>query len=419
MVPDGVTDEVTDGSRVDQTLRASAPGVLARLAARYGQWEACEDAVQEAVVDALRQWPVDGVPADPRGWLTTVARRALVDAWRSDASRRRREEAVAGKDVPADADLAGSSGSDEDDTLVLLFLCCHPALTAPSQLALTLRAMGGLTTAQIAAAFHVPETTMSQRIRRAKQDVRAAGARFLPPTSEELPGRLAVVEQVLYLLFNEGYTASSGPELDHPDLAVDAIRLARLLHRLLPDDAEVAGLLALMLLTHARRPARSSADGALVPLEDQDRSRWDRDLIGEGLALLHRTLGRGPIGPYQLQAAVAALHDEAPTADDTDWPQILALYQVLEQVAPSPMARLSRAVAVAHVQGPLAGLAVVATLDDARVSGSHRVDAVRGHLLERAGDPDAAREAYLSAARATSSLSERQYLTVRAARLLS
>lgn len=406
---------------VEDVLRAAVPGVLGRLAARYGQWEACEDAVQEAVVDALRQWPTEGVPADPRGWLTTVARRALVDAWRSESSRRRREETVANRDVPVTRDRADDDGSDEDDTLVLLFLCCHPALTPPSQLALTLRAVGGLTTAQVAAAFHVPEPTMSQRIRRAKQDVRAAGATFRRPDPEELPRRVNVVQQVLYLMFNEGYTASSGPVLDRPDLAVVAVRLARLLHRLLPDDGEVAGLLALMLLTHARRPARTGPDGALLPLEDQDRSRWDRTLIDQGLALLHRTLGRGPIGPYQVQAAVAALHDEAPTAEDTDWPQILALYQVLEQVAPSPMARLSRAVAVAHVHGPLAGLAVVATLDGTKrddAVGGHRIDAVRGHLLERAGDPDAAREAYLRAARATASLPERRYLTVRAARML-
>jgi predicted RNA polymerase sigma factor len=300
-----------------------------------------------------------------------------------------------------------------------LFLCCHPALSPPSQLALTLRAVGGLTTAEIARAFLVPEATMAQRISRAKQRVKATGAVFERPPAGEWRDRLAVVLQVLYLMFNEGYVSSSGPDLARADLTGEAIRLARAVHRLLPDDGEVAGLLALMLLTDARRPARTGAGGALVPLDEQDRSLWDRAAIEAGVALVSRTLATTDrLGPYQLQAAIAAVHDEAATAGDTDWPQIVALYGLLERVAPNPMVTLNRAVAVAMVDGPRAGLDLLAALDgDDRMAGHHRLVGVRAHLLEMAGDRDAAREAYRAAARATTSLPERRHLLARAARL--
>ncbi len=408
--------------RVEDLLRELAPQVLGTLVRRHGQFDACEDAVQEALLAAAMQWPAEGVPDRPRSWLLTVARRSLVDEWRSESARRRREQTVAAldpaaHDPAADLDDAGPL-ADQDDTLVLLFLCCHPALSPPSQLALTLRAVGGLTTAEIAAAFLVPEATMAQRVGRAKQRVRSAGARFELPPRPEWGERLGVVLHVLYLVFNEGYATSSGPALHRADLTAEAIRLARLLHRLLPGEGEVAGLLALMLLTDARRAARTDADGSIVPLAEQRRELWDAAEIAEGLALVTRTLGTAPLGPYQLQAAIAALHDEAPTAEETDWPQILALYEVLAEVAPGPMVTLSRAVALAMVHGPNAGLALLGTLDaDERMAHTHRLEAVRAHLLERAGDAVAARESYLRAARATASVPEQRYLALRAARL--
>jgi predicted RNA polymerase sigma factor len=352
-----------------------------------------------------------------------VAGRALVDQWQADSARRRREQTVAALEpagrLPAvDPQDAGRRPADSDDTLVLLFLCCHPALSPPSQLALTLRAVGGLTTTEIAAAFLVPEATMAQRISRAKQRIRSAGTRFELPPEPDRAQRLDVVLHVLYLIFNEGYTSNSGPALHRADLTTEAIRLTRLLHRLLPVEGEVAGLLALMLLTDARRAARTDPDGAIVPLDEQRRDLWDAAGIAEGVALLTRTLGTAPVGPYQLQAAIAAVHDEAPTALDTDWPQILALYDVLTQVAPGPVVTLSRAVALAMVHGPKAGLGLLGTLDtDDRMAHTHRLEAVRAHLLERAGDTAAARESYLQAARATASAPEQRYLTLRAARL--
>jgi len=388
---------------------------------RHGQFDACEDAVQEALLAAARQWPVEGVPQRPRSWLLTVADRSLIDAWRSESARRRRDERVAALEaVGRVAAVAGDESvpGDGDDTLLLLVLCCHPALSAPSQLALTLRAVGGLSTAEIAAAFLVPEATMAQRINRAKQRIREAGARFELPPPAERAQRLAVVLHVLYLVFNEGYTTSSGPALRRADLTAEAIRLTRLLHRLLPAEGEVAGLLALMLLTDARRAARTDPDGSAVPLAEQRRDRWDADMIAEGLALATRTLGSAPVGAYQLQAAIAAVHDEAATAEQTDWPQILALYEVLEQVWPGPLVTLSRAVALAMVHGPKAGLALLGTLDiDGRLAHTHRLDAVRAHLLEQAGDPTAALACYLRAARMTASRPEQRYLTLRAARL--
>ncbi|MFG2074764.1 RNA polymerase sigma factor [Nonomuraea maritima] len=405
----------------DGLLRELAPQVLGTLVRRYDQFDTCEDAVQEALLDAAVQWPRDGMPGNPRAWLVTVASRRLVDQVRSEHARRRREETVAVRE-PADAHVAPAPGDDStddhDDTLTLLFLCCHPALSQPSQLALTLRAVGGLTTAQIARAFLVPEATMAQRISRAKQRVKATGARFAPPPEGERAERLRVVLHVLYLIFNEGYTATSGPELHRPELTREAIRLARAVRRLLPGDGEAAGLLALMLLTEARRAARADADGRLIPLAEQDRTLWDRDLVAEGVALVSEALATSAAGPYQLQAAIAAVHDEAPTAAETDWPQILALYDVLAVIEDNPVVRLNQAVAVAMVHGPRAGIDLLDTLTaDARLTGHHRLLSVRAHLLEMAGDAPAALAAYQQAARQTTSLPERRHLEDRAARL--
>jgi RNA polymerase sigma factor (sigma-70 family) len=400
---------VTSERRTEGLLRELAPQALGTLVRRHGQFDACEDAVQEALLAAALQWPKDGVPESPLSWLVTVGERRLTDEWRSESARRRREEADAALDV-----VGRAAVPDHDDTLTLLFLCCHPSLSAPSQLALTLRAVGGLTTTEIANAFLIPEETMAQRISRAKQSIKAAGVAFDLPPATERPERLRVVMQVLYLVFNEGYT-----DLQRTDLTAEAIRLARLLHRLLPDEGEVAGLLALMLLTDARRAARTEPDGTLVPLAEQRRELWNADQIEEGIALLTRTLGRSSAGPYQLQAAIAAVHDEAPSADETDWPQILALYAVLEHVSPGPVVTLNRAVALAMVEGPPAGLALLDTLEaDQSMTHTHRLDAVRGHLLELAGDTAAARESYRRAARMTKSAAEQQYLALRAARLV-
>jgi len=412
---------VTTEPGVEELLRQLTPQVLGALLRRYGLFDLCEDAVQEALVVAAVQWPERGIPESPRGWLVTVASRRLTDQLRSESARQRREETAAALS-PSDALVAPGADADllpeQDDTLTLFFLCCHPSLSPASQIALTLRAVGGLTTAQIAQAFLVPEAAMAQRISRAKQRIKSAGARFGMPPEDERGDRLRVVLQVLYLIFNEGYAASSGPDLQRADLTIEAIRLARDLCRLLPDDGEVAGLLALMLLTDARRRARTQPDGSLVPLAEQDRRRWDADAIAEGVALIRETLSRAVIGPYQLQAAIAAVHDEAARAEETDWPQILALYELLERVAPNPIVTLNHAVAVAMVHGPRAGLDLLATLDaDDRLAGYHRLDAVGAHLLEMAGDTAAARERYRAAARRTTSLPEQRYLEARAARL--
>jgi RNA polymerase sigma factor (sigma-70 family) len=407
---------------IEDLLRQLAPQVLAALARRNSQFDAAEDAVQEALLTASQQWPDGGIPDNPRGWLITVAQRRLTDLLRADVARQRRESAAAAllppdawQIAPPDTDDAAPQG---DDSLTLLFLCCHPALSPASQLALTLRAVGGLTTAQIAAAFLVPEATMAQRISRAKATIAGAGGRFEMPPDTELPDRLQVVLHVLYLMFNEGYTASSGDDLLRPELAAEAIRLTRDVHRRLPDETEVAGLLALMLLTDARRLARTDGHGNLVPLADQDRSRWDRSAIAEGVEIITVTLPRGRIGPYQLQAAIAAVHDEAARADDTDWREILELYRLLERVAPNPMVTLNHAVAVAMVDGPDAGLAMLRELEeDERMAKHHRLEAVRAHLLELAGETVAARAAYRLAAQRTTSLPERRYLEGRAALL--
>jgi RNA polymerase sigma factor (sigma-70 family) len=412
---------VSTTDRVEDQLRALAPQVLGALVRRYGAFDACEDAVQEALLEAAVQWPEQGTPENPRGWLVTVASRRMIDAVRSDVARRRREDTAAALEPPADA-LAPAADDEQpperDDTLTLLMWCCHPALPAPSQVSLTLRAVGGLTTAEIAHAFLVPEATMAQRIVRAKQRIKASGVPFGPPPEEERADRLAAVLHVLYLIFNEGYASTSGPDLQRSELTQEAIRLTRELRRLLPDDGEVAGLLALMLLTDARRAARTRPDGSLVPLAKQDRSRWDRARIEEGLALVTDALSRTAIGPYQLQAAIAAVHAEAPRAEDTDWPQILALYDLLERLAPNPMVTLNRAVALAMVRGSRAGLELLETIeDDERIARSHRLDAVRAHLLEMAGDHAGARAGYRAAARRTTSLPERRYLEGRAAAL--
>jgi RNA polymerase sigma factor (sigma-70 family) len=424
---------VTVEVRVEDVVREVVPQVLGALVRRYGNFDACEDAVQEALLAAAVQWPADGVPDNPRAWLITVASRRLADQWRSDEARRRREATVTAL-TPAD-ELVAPAPDDEllapgaDDTLTLLFLCCHPALSPASQVALTLRAVGGLTTAEIARAFLVPESTLGQRISRAKQKIRTSDVPFELPPADERAERLRVVLHVLYLVFNEGYTSSSGPDLRRDDLTAEAIRLTRAVHRLLAEDranfpptnphiGEVAGLLALMLLTDARRAARTREGGDLVPLTEQDRSLWNRELIAEGVALVTETLARAPIGPYQVQAAIAAVHDEAATAEDTDWPQIVALYGVLQQLAPGPMVTLNQAIAVAMVDGPRAGLELLAGLDDDdRVAGHHRLAAARAHLLELAGDAAAARAAYQEAARRTTSLPEQRYLESRAARL--
>ncbi|WP_031063876.1 RNA polymerase sigma factor [Streptomyces sp. NRRL WC-3742] len=396
----------------EDLLRELTPQVLGTLVRRYGQFEGCEDAVQEAVLAATVQWPAEGVPGSPRGWLVTVASRRYVDQLRSDHARREREAATAA------AEVVPEEVPDRDDTLLLLFLCCHPTLTAASQTALTLRAVGGLTTAEIARAFLVPEATMAARISRAKQRIRAAGRTFGPPEGAEREERLRVVLQVLYLIFNEGYTASSGELLHRPDLAREAIRLTRAVHAQLPQDGEVSGLLALMLLTHARWEARTTADGGLVPLDEQDRARWDAAMLEEGMGLVKASLAGPRLGPYLLQAAIAATHADAPTAADTDWRQVHALYLVLERLAPNPMVTLNRAIALAEVEGPRVGLTVLASLDeDPRLAGHHRLLSVRAHLLEKAGDAVGAYDHYRRAARATDSLAERRFLEARAGRV--
>jgi RNA polymerase sigma factor (sigma-70 family) len=390
-------------------LRELAPQVLAVLVRRHGDFADAEDAVQEALLAAANQWPADGVPGNPRGWLVTVASRRLTDIWRADMARRHREDLAAARERATPAEP-----STKDDSLTLLFLCCHPVLTPASAIPLTLRAVGGLSTAEIAGAFLVPEDTMAKRISRAKQRIKTSDVPFRMPTQDEWTQRLRSVLHVLYLIFNEGYAASTGPQVARTDLSGEAIRLSRALHAALPDDPEVAGLLALMLLTDARRPARTGPDGELVPLAAQDRALWDQALIAEGVALLSAVLPRRAVGEYQLQAAIAAVHDEATSADQTDWPQILALYSLLERMTGNPMVTLNRAIALAMVDGPAAGLAALAGLDT-RLAGHHRLDAVRAHLLELDGNFEGAITLYLRAAGRTTSLAEHDYLTGKAA----
>ena len=402
-------------------LRDLAPQVLGVIARKHGDFAAAEDAVQEALIAASVQWPAAGVPTNPKGWLYQVAVRKLADQSRSEAARRKREQEVATelfRDEPFVPPRDSEIGVDDDDTLVLLFMCCHPALTSSSAIALTLRAVGGLTTAEIASAFLVPEATMAQRISRAKSNIKSSDIPFSMPTDAEKAERLSAVLHVLYLIFNEGYTSSAGSELNRPDLSNEAIRLTRNVRQLLPDDSEVAGLLALMLLTDARRAARTGEFGELIPLDEQDRSLWNREMVAEGVAITTDAMSRGTAGSYQVQAAIAALHDEAERVEDTDWPQIVMLYGLLEKMSDSPMVSLNKAIGVAMVSGPSAGLNVIRDLDsDPRIAGHYRLDAVRGHLHERAGDVEKAVHHFRAAAERTRSIPERNYLLAKAARL--
>ena len=412
--------EAVPGTEVEDLLRRLAPQVLGAVVRRYGHFDTAEDAAQEALLAAAVQWPHEGIPDNPRGWLITVASRRLTDLLRSEQARQRREDTVARWALPGQwlAPAADRPAAESDDTLILLFMCCHPALSMASQIALTLRAVGGLATAEIARAFLVPEATMTRRISRAKQNIKDSGTPFRMPPGPERAERLAAVLHVLYLIFNEGYAATSGPSLQRTELAGEAVRLARMVHRLLPGDGEVAGLLALMLLTDARRSARTGPGGELIPMAEQDRSQWDAAYIAEGVALIVGALPRGATGPYQLQAAIAAIHDEAPTAEATDWPQIVALYELLMRISDNPMVALNHAVAVAMARGPQAGLDLLTELAaDQRIAPDHRLDAVRAHLLEMAGDKLAAREAYLAAARRATNIPQQRYLHARAARL--
>jgi len=403
------------GPELEDLLRQLAPQVLGAVVRRYGHFDTAEDATQEALLAAARQWPAEGRPENPRGWLITVASRRLTDLLRSEQARQRREDRVAQWRLPDDW-LAPAAGSD--DSLILLFMCCHPVLSEASQIALTLRAVGGLATAEIARAFLVPEPTMTRRISRDKQLIKDSRVPFAMPPAPKQTERLAAVLHVIYLIFNEGYVSTSGPDLQRIELAAEAIRLARMMHQLLPGDSEVAGLLALMLLTDARRLARTGPQGELIPMAEQDRSRWDAALITEGVDLITGALPRGPTGPYQLQAAIAAIHDESPTAEATDWPQITAFYELLIRISDNPVVILNHAVAVAMTRGPQAGLGLLGKLEaDQRIAADHRLPAVRAHLQEMAGDRVAARAAYLAAARRTTNLSQQHYLNAQAARL--
>jgi RNA polymerase sigma factor (sigma-70 family) len=406
------------GSDVESLLRQLAPQVLGAVVRRYGHFDTAEDAVQEAMLAAARQWPSEGFPENPRAWLITVAARRLTDLLRSEQARRRREETVARWELPTEQADAANGSADADDTLILLFMCCHPALSPPSQIALTLRAVGGLTTAEVARAFLVSEATMTRRITRAKRQIKDSGVPFRLPARAERAERLAVVLHVLYLIFTEGYAATSGQSLYRIELSTEAIRLTRMVNQLLPDDGEVAGLLALMLLTDARRHARTTANGELVPLADQDRTLWDADKIAEGVVLITAALPRGLTGPYQLQAAIAAIHDEAPSAEETDWQQIKSLYELLLQISDNPIVALNHAVAVAMAEGPTRGLQRLETLAaEKQLAEDHRLYAVRAHLLEMIGAQAAAREAYRAAARLATNLPQQRYLIGRAARL--
>jgi len=402
---------VTTAVSTEDLLRELAPQVLGALVRRYGDFADSEDAVQEALLAAATMWPAEGQPDNPLGWLIRVASRRLANQYRGDVARRRREELAASWSL-----LPPEPAPGQDDTLILMFMCCHPSLTPASAIPLTLRAVGGLTTREIAAAFLVPEATMAQRVSRAKAKIKASGEPFTLPPPDQRPERLRSVLHVLYLLFNEGYTTSSGPALSRTDLSGEAIRLARIVQVAVPEDPEVGGLLALMLLTDARRVARSGPGGELIPLAEQDRTRWDRDLIAEGVALITGTLGRGHAGEYQVQAAIAALHDQAASHTATDWPQILTLYELLEAMTGNPMVTLNRAVAAAMAHGPSAGLALLDGLDE-RLSDHHRLHSVRAHLLERAGDNKAAITEFRAAAARTTNLREQHYLTAQAARL--
>lgn len=398
---------------LEHLLRTEAPQVLGALVRRFGHFDIAEDAVQDALLAAAQQWPTRGIPEHPRGWLIRVGYRRMIDQLRADQFRQRREYQLASQPAPASTDEPVA-----DDSLTLLFLCCHPILSPVSQVALTLRAVGGLTTAEIAHAYGVTEVAMGQRISRAKQQIKSAGGRFVLPSAEDRENRLITVLQVLYLIFNEGYAATAGEQLHRVDLTTEAIRLTRLLHRLLPDEPEIAGLLSLMLLNDARRPARTTEAGDLVTMEHQQRDLWNKALTAEGIALITAAMHRRQVGPYQLQAAIAALHNGAPNYAETDWPQIAALYAWLEQLTPTPPVRLSRAVAVAMAHGPRRGIALLDSLaDDPLIRQRER--AVRAHLLELDGDTQQAAELFREAATLTDNLAERRYLEGRAQQLES
>ncbi|HEX4539181.1 MAG TPA: sigma-70 family RNA polymerase sigma factor [Acidimicrobiales bacterium] len=408
-------------AQTEDLLRRLAPQVLGAVVRRYGNFDLAEDATQEALVAATAQWPRDGMPDNPKGWLITIAARRLTDLLRSDQARRRREDTVAQWANPKpQVSLPGETNpADLDDTLILLFMCCHQSLSVASQIALTLRAVGGLSTAEIARALLVPEGAVTRRITRAKRSIKDSGIPFAPPSATERAGRLDAVLRVLYLIFNEGYASTTGPELQRAEVASEAIRLARTVHMALPQDSEVTGLLALLLLTHARHRARTGPDGSLIPMSEQDRTLWDPEAIAEGVSLITDALPRGPTGPYQVQAAIAAVHDEAPSSELTDWPQIVALYEVLLGIDRNPVVALNHAVAVAMVRGPQAGLDLLADLEsDTRVNDDRRFHAVRGHLLEMVGDRQAARETYEAAARRATNLRQQRYLHARAAHLV-
>ncbi|MGW4844216.1 RNA polymerase sigma factor [Nocardia brasiliensis] len=405
-----VPDDTPLPARAEDLLRELAPQVLGALVRRFGDFDTAEDALQEAMLAAATQWPAEGLPDNPRGWLMQVAQRRMADAVRAEVARRRRETTAFERSV------TDAMPVEQDDTLAMFFLCCHPALSPASAVALTLRAVGGLRTAEIAQAFLLPETTMAQRITRAKKKLATLDRPFTGSDTTEWRERLGAVLHVLYLIFNEGNTSTSGPDLHRTDLSGEAIRLARAVHRLVPADTEVTGLLALMLLTDARRAARTGPHGELIPLAEQNRALWDRAQIVAGVTLTTGTLAAGLDGPYQIQAAIAALHAQARSTEDTDWPKILTLYELLDKLSDNPVVTLNRAVALAMVHGPAAGLELVATIDD-QLADNHRLDAVRGHLYEMAGDPAAAITAYTAAAERTHSVPEHRYLTLRAARL--
>jgi RNA polymerase sigma factor (sigma-70 family) len=414
--------ETSGAISAESLLRELAPQALGAVARRSGDFAAAEDAVQEALLAAATHWPADGTPDNPLGWLIRVAARRMTDQYRSEDARRRREALAASWSLASPAGpVPGEDDAARDDTLTLMFMCCHPSLSPGSAIPLTLRAVGGLTTREIAAAFLVPEPTMAQRVSRAKATLKASGEPFTLPPPDQRAGRLRSVLHVLYLLFNEGYASSSGPDLARSDLSGEAIRLARALHASLPGHPEVTGLLALMLLTEARRPARTGPGGELIPLAQQQRGRWDRSLITEGTSLITRALrqgqrGQGQPGEYQLQAAIAAVHDQSPSHAETGWPQILSLYDRLERMTGNPMVTLNRAVAAAMAEGPAAGLALLDAVAG-RLGSHHRFHAVRGHLLEMAGDGAGAAAEFAAAAAGTANLRERHYLTAKAASL--
>jgi RNA polymerase sigma factor (sigma-70 family) len=410
---------IANSEATEDVLRRLAPQVLGVLVRRYGHFDSAEDAVQEAMLAAAQQWPAAGLPDRPLAWLIRVASRKLTDLLRAEQARRRREDTVGDWILPDDrtSTVADAAEDDADDTLVLLTLCCHPALSSTSQIALTLRAVGGLTTAEIARAFLTSEANMTRRISRAKRTIQSSGIPFRMPPATERAARLDAVLHVLYLIFTEGYAATSGPDLHRPDLVAEAIRLAEATHDLLPDDSETAGLLALMLLTDARSPARFTEHGEIVPMHEQDRTRWKADSIQRGVNLITQSLPRGSIGPFQVQAAIAAVHDEAPSASETDWPQIVALYRVLMRISPSPVARLNHAVAVAMADGPVVGLALLDAFDDPHLARDHRLHAARAHLLEMSGELEMARATYLRAAQHATNLRHVRYLNAQARRL--